>query len=188
VGTIQGAIQAIAYLVPEPLRPDQIESVNITVPQTAVKHGGAIQVPTDMTSAQFSFAFSTALRIVYGSNKLDFYEDPAPRSDPDIIDVCRKVHIIEDMSLDPTAHPGGAKVEIKLTDGTTRYHHQVSPSGAPDNLMTWDETQARYYEITDGCLDKAAQDELNDLITNLETLDSVNGIGDLLRLAGPRQE
>jgi hypothetical protein len=58
------------------IRPEEVLDIRVGIAEHSLLHGGAIDQPTDVTSAQFSLGFSIALRIAKRANDLTFIWTP----------------------------------------------------------------------------------------------------------------
>lgn len=182
VGTIHGAIDAVAALREQGLDPADIEQITVKVLPTTILHGGSVTVPWDMVSAQFSVAYSTALQLLFGRNDLRFYQDAQIRSDPSVVELCRKVTVVAFDDGDQARHSNlSAIVTVKLRDGSERIMVQGDPTGAPGNRLRPKDLRDRFYALTSGVIPVGIQDELNDLVSRLAALDSVSDLMRLLR-------
>ena len=92
IGSAAPAIEAVRHLQEEHELPwRDITGIKLGLPEIAVGHGATITRPTDAVTAQFSTAFSIALRLVRGRNRPQEYLDPALWTDPDLLSVADKM-------------------------------------------------------------------------------------------------
>lgn len=174
VGSTHGALDAVALLFPSPTGHDTIRRIHIEVPEIAVEHGGGVLVPTDMVGAQFSFAYSAALRILFGHNDISLYEDAALRTDPDVVALCHKVVVSEIPDASMVAS-GGALVTVELTDGSTRRHLQYAPIGTPACPAESSDLEQRFERLTES-LPAARRRELVECIMALDEFDDLDPV------------
>ncbi|MGW3650523.1 hypothetical protein [Streptomyces sp. NPDC000878] len=131
IGSAGPAIEAVAHLLAHDHLSGrdigEIKEIRLALPAIAVGHGAAVTRPTDMASAQFSTAFSVALRLVRGHNRPEDYMDPALWTDPDLLSVVDKV-VPYAMEFPPDAPFLSCRVDIALADG--RVVSCPTPSGA----------------------------------------------------------
>jgi 2-methylcitrate dehydratase PrpD len=186
VGTIHTAIQAIARLMEEnTLRPEQMKEIHIGVGPLTVHHGGAIYQPTDTISAQFSMAFSLALRLVKGSNNLGDYLKPELWTDPEIVAMINKVHVHPDPRMIGDIWCG-AWAKILLRDGTTLQTEQLYRKGSPQEPASWEELTGKFRSLASSVLDERAMEHLINKVANLDQLEDVSSLLNLL-VASPSQ-
>jgi 2-methylcitrate dehydratase PrpD len=180
VAMVHGALDGLRVLCGDKRYGESdIARIQIEVPETAVQHGGGVKVPVDMVSAQFSFAYSVALRLLLGSNDLDLYEDPALRSNPEVTKLCEKVDVVA-VPDETQLSKGGAIVTVEFADGEVRSHVQYSPAGTPSNPLGADVLYARFDELTRDALPEGTRRELNEAISDLDHLSSLDRIKELI--------
>jgi 2-methylcitrate dehydratase PrpD len=183
VTSIHGALDALRVLVPLPLDPGDIDSITIVVPPLAVSHGGAIGVPKDTLSAQFSFAFSVAVWVLTGSTDMRWFEDDAFRRSEQVAALCSKVVLRPDPRLEADAQQGGATVEIVFADGRKSINESPIPSGRPDNPLSEEQRIERFSGFTEPGLGTKRSAALFDA---LQSLDSLDDAGEIMRaIAAP---
>jgi 2-methylcitrate dehydratase PrpD len=180
VGSFHGALDALGTVLGErgETDPASVAAVDVFLAPLSVAHGGAVVAPTDVVSAQFSCAYSVALRVLFGRNDLELYEDRRLWTDPAVLAVAARVTVQADDRLDPQAEQGRGRISVHFTDGTVREANAPVPAGRPDNPLPRDEMDARFTRFSRG-LGESAQRQLDHALTHLEHLD---GVGDL---AGP---
>lgn len=181
VASIHGALDALRVLVPKPVPSSEIRRVTITVPQLALSHGGAIRVPTDTLSAQFSFAYAVAVWVLTGTVDVHWFEDEAFRGSSEVAAVCALVEVVADTQLERDAQQGGGTVRVEFADGRAETASRPIPSGRPDNPLTAEERRDRFARLTRPSLGAARADELYAALAALDTAPSVAGVTALLR-------
>lgn len=181
VGSVHGALDALSRLFLEPRAESEIETILIEVPEMAVEHGGGVGVPDDLVGAQFSFAYSAALRVIFGSNDIRLYEDPAVRGRPDVVNLCRKVTVTE--VGDPSAlAQSGAIVTVTMTDGITHRRLQYAPVGTAGCPAEPADLAARFDQLTQDALPSSARRDLADAIMHLDELTDLGVVRELIGL------
>jgi 2-methylcitrate dehydratase PrpD len=99
-------IQLLNKLIQEhSIRPGEVQKIEVGVNDILLMHVGAIYEPKQVIEAQVSLRFSLALRLLKGSNDLRLYMDPKLWSDPEILEVGKKIHLFSD----PEAKDGERK-------------------------------------------------------------------------------
>ncbi|MCC6535847.1 MAG: MmgE/PrpD family protein [Burkholderiales bacterium] len=184
VGTIHTAIQAIARLMEEQsLRPEQVDAIHIGVGPLTVSHGGAIYRPTDTISAQFSLAFSLALRLVKGRNDLGDYMNPKLWKDPEIVALIERIHVHPDARMVGDLWCG-AWARVVLRDGRVLETEQLYRKGSPQQPLTWDELAGKFRRLACAALDEQGAQRI---AATVNRLDQVEDVAALLPLGvGPR--
>jgi 2-methylcitrate dehydratase PrpD len=180
VGTIHTAIQTIDRLMREKsLRPEQVEEIHIGVGPLTVSHGGAIYEPTDTISAQFSMAFSLALRLLKGRNDLTDYMNAELWTDPEIVALIKKVHIHADPKMVGDIWCG-AWARVVLRDGTTLETEQLYRKGSPQEPATWEELTGKFRRLASAALDEQGVQRIAETVDRLDQLDDVSALAQLL--------
>jgi 2-methylcitrate dehydratase PrpD len=179
VGSFHGALDAIGELMDDGLRPDDIERIDVFLAPLSVVHGGAVTIPTDTVSAQFSCRYSVAVRILFGSNDLAFYEDSELWADARVLELGRKIFVLADDRLDALAEQGRGRVAVTTTDGRVLRNDQPVPAGRPDNPLSDAEFQQRFTRFT-RVLPDDARHELDDELSRLESVKSVRPLASSL--------
>lgn len=184
VTSIHGALDALRVLVPAPVPAGAIRRVTITVPPLALSHGGAVRVPADTLSAQFSFAFAVAVWVLTGTVDVAWFEDAAFRQSAGVAAVCSAVELEADPALGPDAQQGGATVRVEFADGTVRTRAQPVPAGRPDNPLSEQEMRARFDRLTVPVLGPDRSARLLDALWRLREAPAVDELAALLRDGG----
>lgn len=172
VGGLQGPLFALQQLVEaEGVRGEDVQEVHYGVEETTLAHGGSIVEPTDCASAQFSLAFSTALRLIRGSNDLALYRDPACWEDETLLNMARRVHL--------RANPL-TEVEIVMRNGRTHAATLAHPKGSRGNPCTDEDLEAKFRPLAASVMPTRRIDELLGVARNLENLDDAANLAALL--------
>ena len=158
----------------------RIRSIVVGTSKEGVLHAGTIVEPRDVNSAQFSMAFSMALRFVKGGNGFAEYV-PENLTDAAVLALARKVRVEVDAEAEadyPARWGGVVTVEM---EGGQRYRKRVrSIRGSPDHPMSREDLKEKFRSLTAGRLSSAAAEALLDVIENVEDLDDVTRLANLL--------
>ncbi|MDV7214668.1 MmgE/PrpD family protein [Streptomyces prunicolor] len=186
IGSAGPAIEAVAHLLARDHLPwREIKEIRLGLPAIAVGHGAAVTRPTDMVSAQFSTAFSVALRLVRGHNRPEDYMDPALWTDPDLLSVVDKV-VPYSMEFPPDAPFLSCRVDIALADGRVLSHTQWGVRGHPAHPDTEDtDIETKFLDNVDGIISRPAARKIIERIKGLESLADV---AELMNLTGRREQ
>jgi 2-methylcitrate dehydratase PrpD len=183
IGSAAPAIEAVRHLQEEHELPwREITEIKLGLPEIAVGHGAAITRPTDAVTAQFSTAFSIALRLVRGRNRPQEYLDPALWTDPDLLSVVDKV-----VPYPATFDAGlpellSCRIDITLRDGRVLSRTQGGARGYPGHPDTRDsDIEAKFLDNVDGVVPPATARRIVERVATLENLDNVT---DLMSLTG----
>jgi 2-methylcitrate dehydratase PrpD len=184
VASIHGTLDSLRVLVPSPIPAAAIRRVIISVPPLALSHGGAVQLPADTLSAQFSFAFAVAVWVLTGTVDVTWFEDTAFRQSAEVAAICSAVQLEADPALSPDAQQGGATVRVEFADGNVRTHAQPVPTGRPDNPLGPQEMRARFDRLTIPVLGPDRSARLHSALRCLKEAPSVDELTALLRAGG----
>ncbi|MFI5882844.1 MmgE/PrpD family protein [Streptomyces sp. NPDC051554] len=174
IGSAGPAIEAVAHLLAHGHLPwREIKEIRLGLPAIAVGHGAAVTRPTDMVSAQFSTAFSVALRLVRGHNRPEDYMDPVLWTDPDLLSVVDKV-VPYATEFPPDAPFLSCRVDIALADGRVLSHTQWGVRGQPAHPDTEDtDIEAKFLDNVDRLISGPAARKTVERINELEHLDNM---------------
>lgn len=174
IATVHTAIDAVSRLTDEyDIRADEVVDIKVGVAEHSLLHGAAIYQPIDVTSAQFSLAFSIALRIVKRSNDLSLYMDSTLWNDEEIISLSRKVKAY----AHPDAHGERrtlACVDINLADGRTCHAIQEYPRGSPKNPAAKEESYQKFRTLAASALTEEQIEEVIPIVETIEELDDIS--------------
>jgi 2-methylcitrate dehydratase PrpD len=178
IGSAAPAIEAVCHLQEEHELPwREITEIKLGLPEIAVGHGAAVTRPTDAVTAQFSTAFSIALRLVRSQNRPQEYLDPHLWTDPDLLSVVDKV------TAYPTTFAPGApallscRIDITLKDGRVLSRTQDGARGYPNHPDTRDsDIEAKFLDNVEGVVAPATARRIIGHVTALEELTDVSDL------------
>jgi 2-methylcitrate dehydratase PrpD len=130
----------------QPLAPDEIADVVVTVPEAAVpivlEPAAAKRAPRTDYEGKFSLPYSTAALLVRGAVGVETFTEKAI-GDPVVLEVARRVRY-ETRSYPSAgrAFPGG--VRIRLRDGRTLAADCAHQKGSPENPLAPAEVRAKF--------------------------------------------
>ena len=180
LGAMHTAIQAMARLMHEhPLRPEQVAEIHVRVNALIVAHGGAIVQPQDIIGAQFSLAFSLALRLVKGSNDLRDYMNPELWKDPQIVALAEKVQVRADPGMVGDKR-FGARVDVVLVDGGRMSAEEPYRKGSAQLPFSPEELSAKYRRLASAVLTDSGARQVEQMVHRLEEVRDVSEFAGLL--------
>lgn len=162
------------------IRWEEIEEIVIHVSPQTFNLTGSIVEPKDVTSAQFSGSFGTALGLVKGSNHFKEYTEENLR-DPDLLSVARKTRLIvdEELAKKPmTNNP--ARVTIREKNGAGRSKVVLAAKGSLLNPMTEEEVAAKFKDFASDALPLTRADRVVESVAGLDSLGDVRELLELL--------
>jgi 2-methylcitrate dehydratase PrpD len=178
---MHGSLGATASLL-DSLSADQIERVEVTVPDDAVgivcEPEAEKHAPRTDYDAKFSIQYSTAAMLLDGRVGLDTYSERR-RADPDVQELASRVgYTVKPFATQEGAFPGGVRVHMR--DGRVLEAECAYQLGAPENPLSEEQVRAKFRDNVAMALDPAAVDALEDAICSLEHHDQLSAIFSLL--------
>ena len=155
------------------IRAEQIAKVKVDLNEGVLLHGGSIYQPKEAIEAQFSLRFSLALRLLNGNNDLPHYLDPATWSDPEILDLGRKIELV----ADPTAvreRRFSCRMRIYLSDGRQVDGLLIGPKGSYRNPLTPAELQEKFYRLGRSVL---SDERLASILAAVKSIEKAADVG-----------
>jgi 2-methylcitrate dehydratase PrpD len=159
----------------QPLAPDEIAEVVVTVPEAAVpivlEPAAAKRAPRTDYEGKFSLPYSTAALLVRGGVGVETYTEKAI-GDPVVLDVARRVRY--ETRPYPTAgraFPGG--IRIRLRDGRTLEADCPYQKGAPENPLSPADVRAKFRRNAGLALSPSAMAGLEAAILGLDGVDDL---------------
>lgn len=181
--TIQSPILLFAEIVRDNgVTADDVERIDVGLALNGLMHGAAIQTPRDTIGAQFSLAFSLAIRLLKGSNDLRLYADPALWRDPEVARIAETVHAHADARFSGDKDRG-SHVKVTLTDGRCFERMEEYAKGVPGNPLTHDELVDKFRRLAASVLSPDRAEEVLHSVARLDQLDDVGTLVALLRRA-----
>jgi 2-methylcitrate dehydratase PrpD len=172
-GSMHGPLEALGWLQAEHnLGPDEIASILIGTSTTTIAHVGTIKAPTDILGAQFSLAFSCAVRILRGGNGFyDYREEDF--TNPKFLDLAARVELVVDPICEDERHRlgnRGAIVTVTTPDGR-RFEKRIQYSkGLPENPLSNNELTAKFVDAATPPLGATRAAHLAERIWSLEEM------------------
>jgi len=155
----------------------RIDTVIIETGPVAFTSAG-IKRPKLGVEGKFSLWFLAALALAEGKVTLDRFTDEKVK-DPTLIDLMGKIdaRLVRELKF-------GARVSVRMKDGTEYSAHRAKPKGDPSNPMTFDEIAAKFRSVALLAIPASQADQLIEKVYNLG---EVTGMSQLMELTVPRQ-
>jgi 2-methylcitrate dehydratase PrpD len=159
------------------LDPDDIRAVTVGLHQNGIVLTGAPiaekRRPKSVVDGQFSMPFTAAVALAKGSFGWDDY---ALLGDPGIERIAARIDVRRDERLEGLRHPFGGIVRVETSRGVVE-RTIPDPSGEPATFPDAAQTRAKFMTLAAPVL----QDGAARLLAGLEELETVQGVGQVLR-------
>jgi 2-methylcitrate dehydratase PrpD len=175
----QAPINAMAGLMDKhAFAPEQIEQVEVGLNKGVAMHCGSVYEPSEVIQAQFSLAFSLAIRVIKKSNDLSLYMDPRLWHDPDVLKLARKIRFYAVSEIkDEQKH--GCRMRVTITGGQTLEADLEYPKGSFKNPLTNEEIRGKFNSLATRVL---PVERCQQVIAMVESLDRVQSVSDVVPL------
>src|SRR5271156_4480912 len=161
---------------------DQIERIDIDMPEAAYSHGGWQATRPLMTiGAQMNVAYAVAVALLDGSVLIDQFSDRRINSD-DVWRLITRTHTHHEKSYDalPASHRLTTRVLITFHDGTTRQQIVTHPRGTGDHQLTNTQIVDKYRNLTHSVIEPDRRHAIENTVLGLETLDDIASLTGML--------
>jgi 2-methylcitrate dehydratase PrpD len=180
----QSPIGLLAQLVQvHDIKAANVKRIDLGVRETTLLHGGAIYEPQDAIGAQFSLAFSLAIRVVKRSNDLRLYTDPTLWRDREVLRLAKKVHLHPDPRFVGTKGRG-CHMKVSLTDGRVFEVEEEYHKGMPQNPFTPAQLTNKFRTSASSVLSEERREAVINTVSRLDVLEDM---GELTSLLAPEQ-
>ena len=172
-------VDAILYVRSQtPLRPEDIEKVNVYTYAIAAKLIDGKQVTTPI-SGKMSLAYSAAVAILYGKVGLDEFK-AGVLNDRAVRALMQKIDVYADPELDKMVpNHRGARAEILLKDGRKLTSTVLDPKGEPENPGSGNDIYDKFRMLAGMVL---KSDKVDKLLEKIDRLEKVGDISELTNL------
>jgi 2-methylcitrate dehydratase PrpD len=174
----QAPINAMAALLEQHrFTAEQIERVDVGLNKGVAMHCGSVYEPREVIQAQFSLAFSLAIRVIKGSNDLSLYMDERLWRDPEVLKLAHKVRFYPVPEIrDEQKH--GCRMRV-IARGQTMEADLDYPKGSFKNPLTKEELYSKFGNLA-ACVFPA--DRCRQVIGAVEGVDRMQNMSELVSL------
>ena len=161
--------------------PDQVERVDISLPEGSYKAVGFKYTPTTITSAQLNLQYCASIMLLENDVFIPQFTEEKIKA-PRLLEMVERVHIHHDEALDNAASGTIARasdVVITMKDGTV-LRQRGTLRGYESNPVTYEEVVTKFRKTSADRITEAQQDEFIDLCGRLETLEDASVLVKLL--------
>jgi aconitate decarboxylase len=185
MGLLHAAIGAALQLRSDDKVPtDQIERIDIDMPEAAYGHGGWKAVrPLEPIGAQMNVAYAVAVALLDGEVLIDQFSEKRINSD-DVWNLIDRTKTHHEKAYDqlPVGERLTTRVRLTLKDGSTREKVVAHPRGTGDQALRNADIVAKYRSLTHSVISADRQTAIEKTVLNL---DALAGISELMALLTP---
>jgi len=160
----------------------QVDKIEVGVNENILLHSGTIYQPKEVIEAQFSLRFSLALRLCRGNNDLQHYLDPAMWSNPQMLELGKKIVLVGDPAA-VEARRFACAMKIYLTDGRVVADSLTAPKGNYNNSLSGDELREKFFRLGGNALPRERLHAIASRVSGIERADDVSPLVELLSLS-----
>lgn len=183
-GPIHPALEILEALRNERLlTADEVERIDIAIPNGSFKAVGFPYVPTSVTSAQMNLQFCVATMLLEGDVFVEHFTDERI-VDAGVLDLVSRIHVRHDPALDEGTNtkPRDTCMDITLKTGEViRRRQDRYLVGFGEDTALERRVATKFRRTTAGRLLPAEQDRLIELCLKLDSLEDLAPIVGLLR-------
>jgi aconitate decarboxylase len=179
---IHPSLEAVKQIRQErELRAEDVERVEVALPEGSYKAVGFEYSPTTITSAQLNLQYCLAIMLLENDVFIEQFTEEKI-ADPRVLDLVSKIHVRHDPDLDNA--PGGtiardSIVEITLRNGE-RVKQRGTVRGYEGNPVTPDEVIEKFRKTSRNRITAEQQDRAIDLCMRLDELSDARELVQLL--------
>jgi 2-methylcitrate dehydratase PrpD len=185
MGLLHAAIDAALQLRSGDKVPaDQIERIDIDMPEAAYGHGGWPAVrPLEPIGAQMNVAYAVAVALLDGEVLIDQFSEKRINSN-EVWNLIDRTETHHEKAYDqlPADERLTTRVRLTLKDGSTRDKVVAHPRGTGDRVLTNADIVVKYRSLTHSVIPTDRQAAIEKAALNLDALDD---IAELMALLTP---
>lgn len=170
---IQAATDAILKLIARGLTAKDVKSLTVRLPAPGV------HTVDDRNMPDVNVQYILAATLVDGTLKFETAHSPERMKDPVVLEVKRRITLVEDTELTAQKRTREANLEVVKTDGTILTEHGVT-RGAIENPMTREEVERKARELMTPVLGRNRAEQLIQRVWNLEEVKNMRDLRPLL--------
>ncbi len=182
MGGLHSPLDGIFALMAEaPLRPEEIESVDVDMSLAAYHHGWwELKRPITPVAAQMNLAYTLAVAILDGQALVHQFS-PERIDANDVWALIPRIKGHHDKAFDEGSklNSVSSRIKVKLTNGNVREIFVAAPSMI-SNPMDRERIVQKFHHLTDGLVARDRQAQIVEAILSLETVDDIKLLTGLL--------
>jgi aconitate decarboxylase len=182
MGLLHAAIDSALALRAQGVKPDQVKSIEIDMPQAAYGHGGwKAERPLEAIGAQMNVAYAVAVALLDGAVLIDQFAAERINSDDvwKLIDRTTTRHEAKYDAL-PVEQRLTTRVVITLEDGSVREETTVHPRGTADRQLSNNDIVEKYRNLTHSIITGDRQTAIESAVLNLDKMQDISELVALL--------
>src|SRR5246500_3502994 len=181
MGLLHAAIGAALELRPE-VKIDEIEQIDIFMPEAAYGHGGWKAVrPLEPIGAQMNVAYAVAVALLDGEVLVDQFSTKRINKD-DVWSLINRTRTHHEKAYDqlPVTERETTRVCITLKDGSTKNKVVAHPRGTGQRTLTNDQILDKYRSLTRSVISLDRQSAIETTVLNIESVTDISSLVELL--------
>jgi aconitate decarboxylase len=183
MGLLHAGIDAALKLrADDKVNVDQIDRIEIDMPEAAFGHGGWPAVrPLEAIGAQMNIAYVVAVALLDGQVLVDQFSETRIHSD-DVWGLIGRTKTKHEDAFDklPPEDRLTTRVRVTLKDGTILEEVVAHPRGTGKNVLTDDEIVDKYRHLTGSLMPASRQAAIENAVLGIDALDDITELLDLL--------
>jgi aconitate decarboxylase len=183
MGLLHAAIDAALQLRSEDkVQANQIERIDIDMPEAAYGHGGWKAVrPLQPIGAQMNVAYAVAVALLDGEVLIDQFSEKRINSD-DVWNLIDRTETRHEKAYDqlPVDDRLTTRVRLTLKDGGTCAKVVAHPRGTGKRMLTDADIVDKYRSLTRSVITTDRQTAIEKAVLNLDALDDISALTTLL--------
>jgi aconitate decarboxylase len=181
MGLLHAGIDAALQLRLE-VRAEQIERIDIDMPEAAYGHGGWKAVrPLEPIGAQMNIAYAVAVALLDGTVLIEQFSQKRINSD-DVWNLIDRTQTHHEKAYDqlPVDERETTRVRLTLKDGSTRDKTVAHPRGTGDRVLTNADIVVKYRSLTRSVISADRQSAIEKTVLDVDSLDDISELTELL--------
>jgi aconitate decarboxylase len=181
MGLLHAAIGAALKLRSE-VKIDQIERVDVFMPEAAYGHGGWKAVrPLEPIGAQMNVAYAVAAALLDGQVLVEQFSAKRINQD-DVWNLINRTRTHHERAYDqlPLTDRLTTRVRLTLKDGSTKDKVVAHPRGTGERALTNDEIVAKYRSLTRSIIPADRQSAIEKIVLDIDALEDISELIALL--------
>jgi aconitate decarboxylase len=181
MGLLHAGIDAALQLRLE-VRAEQIERIDIDMPEAAYGHGGWKAVrPLEPIGAQMNIAYAVAVALLDGTVLIEQFSQKRINSD-DVWNLIERTQTHHEKAYDqlPVDERETTRVRLTLKDGSTRDKTVAHPRGTGDRVLTNADIVVKYRSLTRSVISADRQSAIEKTVLDVDSLDDISELTELL--------